>query len=103
MLASGGNLALAMLGQRKFEEAEVLYRSHLPLRREILGDKDPGTLTAMHNLGTVLCGWGRYDEAEKILQEILALQTEVLGEDDAHTLSSLSALGVVLQSQRKVC
>jgi Flp pilus assembly protein TadD len=63
------NLALVLESQGNYEEAERMHREALGLRRKVLGDEHPSTLTSMNNLASVLESQGNYEEAERIHRE----------------------------------
>jgi Flp pilus assembly protein TadD len=60
------NLALVLLGQGKYEEAEEMHRQTLELREKVLGREHPDTPGSMNNLALVLESQGKYEEAEYI-------------------------------------
>ena len=62
------------------------------LRREVLGERDPRTITSMSDLAGVLDDEGRHGEAETLYRETLQLRREVLGERDPRTITSMSNL-----------
>ena len=71
-----------LLRQEKYEQAEVLAREVLALRRDVLRAQHPEIATAMHSLGVVLGKLGKVDEAEALRREELALR-EIDGEEMA--------------------
>jgi hypothetical protein len=50
--------------QRKYTEAEELFRQTLKERAEILGEEHPDTLESINHLAGVLRTQGKYIEAE---------------------------------------
>ncbi|KAI8957386.1 hypothetical protein F5Y11DRAFT_339914 [Daldinia sp. FL1419] len=47
-------LGLALLGQRKYQDAESMHRRTLKLRKQILGDNNSDTIDGMVNFAIVL-------------------------------------------------
>ena len=73
---------------------EKLSVEVLALRREVLGDKHPHTLAAMHSAAIILDARQRYSgsEAFTMMQECFRLQCEVLGETHPSTQRTLDVL-----------
>jgi Tfp pilus assembly protein PilF len=63
-LTSVNQLGLVLASQRKYEEAEAMYRRALDGSEKVLGAEHPDTLTSLNNLGYVLERQGKYEEAE---------------------------------------
>ena len=57
-LTSMNNLALVLVRQGKYEEAERTHRQELALYKRVLGKKHPDTLTRMNNLVLVMSSQG---------------------------------------------
>ncbi|KAJ6438801.1 3-hydroxyacyl-CoA dehydrogenase, NAD binding domain [Purpureocillium lavendulum] len=70
-LACSNNLAEALRGQGKYDEAEALHRKTLSLKRMVYGHTHPSTLASMNNLALVIDSQGRHEEAESIYREII--------------------------------
>ena len=87
--------------QRRFAEAETLYRETLEARRRALGAGHPKTLQTMHDLAATLRRQRKYAEAETLLRETIAGRQRVLGTNDAETLASISQLALVLRMQKR--
>ena len=60
------DLAGVLDDEGRHGEAETLYRETLQLRREVLGERDPRTITSMSDLAGVLDDEGRHGEAETL-------------------------------------
>ncbi len=54
----------------------LYYRETLKMRREILGDQHPDTLTSMNNLASLLQAKGELAEAESLHRETLKISRE---------------------------
>ena len=83
-------LAYSNLGQP--EDAEMLQEEVLKLRREILGEHHPDTITALSNLGVTYSDLGRFNEAKLLNEEVLELAKKTLGERNPTTLDALTNL-----------
>ncbi len=90
------NLGAVLENQKKYAEAERLFRECWELRREVDGALHPETLMAQFNLGYVLNDLGRRDEAEVLMRQCLESRRQVLGPDHPHTLCTISELGLLL-------
>ncbi len=82
-----------------YEDATVLARQQLEIRRRMLGDDHPKTLISLENLGISLENQGKYSEAEPYLREAMAGCRRVLGNDHPNTLEAIKNLGGLLQKQ----
>jgi len=91
------NLAGLYESQGKYDEAEPLYVECLRMRREVLGDNHPDTLSSMNNLAVLYKSQGKYDEAEPLYVECLRYDEEKCWETIIlHTLISMNNLAVII-------
>jgi len=97
-----GNLARFLYRQRKLDEAESLYGKALELKRRILGNTHPDTLSNINNLGLLLKHQGKLDEAEPLVREALEGLRRTHGDNDRNTLASLANLASLIQAQGKL-
>ena len=74
----------------------------LKIRREVLGDDHPDTLTSIAGMGLLLRAQGKTAEAEPYYREALDGRRRVLGDAHPQTLSSLHNMGALLQAQGKL-
>ncbi|KAM0139051.1 hypothetical protein ACHAP3_003319 [Botrytis cinerea] len=81
------------------EKAEQLEIEVLALRKEVLGEKHPDTITAMENLASTWWQQGHYEKAEQLEIEVLALQKEVLGEKHPDTITAMASLASTWRRQ----
>ncbi|KAL2056034.1 hypothetical protein ABVK25_003676 [Lepraria finkii] len=72
------NLGVALAGQRKFDEAEELYRKTVELRQKVLGKAHAATILSMNDLQWIFVQSDRPEEAEKVLREMLVSATKAL-------------------------
>ena len=91
--------ALKLQAQGEFDQAEPLLRKVLEVSRQIQGDKDPRTLTAVGNLALLLMQQGKLDQAEPLLRNALHLSRQILGSRHPTTLASISVLSDLLHQQ----
>ncbi|KAI1275681.1 kinesin light chain 1, partial [Xylaria sp. FL0933] len=92
-------LASDLLKQRKYNEAESIYRRVLGAEERVLGKDHPNTLTTLHNLALALWGQGEYEEAEKFYRQVMEAQERVLGKEHPSTLTTLHNLALALFDQ----
>ncbi|WP_203097920.1 tetratricopeptide repeat protein [Skermanella rosea] len=68
----------------------------LALRRRVLGDEHPDTLTSMSNLALTLGAQGNHGGARALEEQVLALRRGVLGDEHPDTLTSMNNLAGTL-------
>ena len=93
-LTAINNLGTLLQTEKKYAEAERLFRECLELSREVRGPAHPGTIGLLHNLGFVLADLGRDEEAEKLIRQTLELTRQVLGPEHPLTLGTMRDLGI---------
>jgi tetratricopeptide (TPR) repeat protein len=87
------NVAALYLQTRGEPAASLpLFERALELRRRVLGEEHPDTLTSASNLALNLWGLGRYEAARRLNEDTLAQSRRVLGKDHPDTLNSASNL-----------
>ncbi|KHD06528.2 hypothetical protein PN36_12025 [Candidatus Thiomargarita nelsonii] len=79
----------------RFQEALPLSQKALKITTEILGEKDPVTLSIMNYLGFIYQNLGYYSKALPFFEKGYSLSKEVLGEKHPNTLSRLNNLAVI--------
>ena len=65
----------------------------LAIRRRVLGEEHPDTLSTMNHLATLYGRQGRYAEAEPLLVKTLEIQRRVRGAEHPETLRFMNNLG----------
>lgn len=60
-------VALALMMERRWEEAEPVFREALDIRRKVSGHAHPATITTLKNLAAVLTSRQQFAEAESLL------------------------------------
>ena len=78
-----------------FPEAEQHYGRAVELRRHVLGEEHPDTLSGDNNLGQLYREQGKYAEAEQVLSATAKIRQRVLGEEHPDTLITMANLGLV--------
>jgi tetratricopeptide (TPR) repeat protein len=100
-LAAEANLALSLLDQGKFADAEPLLRLLHEVEMRVLGAEHPSTLTTANNLASSLGEQGKYTDAERIQREVLGAKRRVLGAEHPDTLITAGNLADSLRNQGK--
>jgi CHAT domain-containing protein len=93
--------AQGMHGYRKgqYREATVPARQALAIRREVLGERHPDTITSLNDLAGLLKAQGDLKAARPLLERALELRRAVLGERHPDTITSLNNLAHLLNEQ----
>jgi tetratricopeptide (TPR) repeat protein len=76
--------------QKRYPEAEALYRRTLGIWETAMGSDNPDLATTLDNLAVVLASQEKFEEAEPLYRRSLALRERV-------TLASLNNLAMVLE------
>ncbi|BCY07674.1 tetratricopeptide repeat protein [Actinoplanes sp. L3-i22] len=91
-LETMAEVAGRMNDESTFGFAQAIYERVLDMRRVLLGDRHPDTLTARHNLGAVLGQLDDLDAACVVLDIAYRTRRDTLGPADPATLASMEAL-----------
>jgi tetratricopeptide (TPR) repeat protein len=98
-------IGLTYAGLDFWDAAKPHFAAALELRRNVLGEEHPDTLTAMHNLGISLQMQGRssgqIDEAEQLYNRVLELRRKVLGEEHPDTISSIEKVSWIFRDRKQ--
>ncbi|KAJ5159252.1 Tetratricopeptide-like helical [Penicillium coprophilum] len=92
---------VALHGQKRFKEAEIILQEALQRRKEVLGYYHEETLRTAHWLGRSCYNQGQYREAGTMLRHALQGREKMLGRDHGETLSSTYWLGLSLYGQKR--
>jgi tetratricopeptide (TPR) repeat protein/tRNA A-37 threonylcarbamoyl transferase component Bud32 len=84
------------------DAAAPLQTRALEVRRRLLGDEHPDTISSISNMGYLLASQGKLAEAEPYCREALEKSRRVLGEEHPDTLGSINNMGFLLQAQGKL-
>jgi len=89
---------VTLLGRKKYEEAEIMYRHALGAMENALATDHPEVLDSRNTLGETLLDLKRYSEGEAICRRALAGREKTLGPDHRDTLLSVNNLGLALRN-----
>ena len=92
-------LGSALRNQRRYQEAEALYRSLLASDEQVLGPDHPVTATALDHLAVLLMDQGRYREAEPLFKRSVAIREKALGPDHPDVATTLHYLASLYVAQ----
>jgi serine/threonine protein kinase/tetratricopeptide (TPR) repeat protein len=98
-LGATNGLAVVLLYQRQYDDAEALFARTLDGCRRRCGEEHEETLRAQANLAAVAQGRGDLDRAESLLTEVLEVQRRALGEEHHLTLASSGNLALLHQAR----
>ena len=79
---STASVAQCLRYQKKFVEAEPLFREALAIREKVLPPNHPRTALTLEGLGACLYAQNRMDEAEGYFLRALAIRDRLTGDDD---------------------
>lgn len=80
-LADARNLLAGIaMQERRFSQAEQLYRQNLDVDEQVLGAEHPDTAITLNNLARSLLEQGEYREAEPLLERAMAISLNERGE-----------------------
>jgi tetratricopeptide (TPR) repeat protein len=94
-------LAHVLVVQRRYAEAETLFREVLAMLRRVCKGDHFLLANSLHNLAHVLWVQGKYAEAETFQREVLAMTKRRSKGDDAYLAQTLNNLAFLLQAQGK--
>jgi hypothetical protein len=82
-----------------YKSAENLCHLQWEIRRRILGDEHPDTLTSMNNLAATLQAQGDLTGAREKQEDVLDITRRILGDEHPDTLTSMNNLAATLRAQ----
>ena len=92
-IATGlNNVAYVLNDQRKYGEAEVLYREALEMQRKLLGEDHPDVALALNNLAFVSYGKGDLDASISMSKESLEMYQRTVGNEHPLVARGMSNL-----------
>ncbi|MBI3373963.1 MAG: CHAT domain-containing protein [Betaproteobacteria bacterium] len=97
--ASLHKLAGLYYAQRRYAEAEPLYRRSLAIREKALGLEHPDVAASLYKLAELYRAQGRYAEAEPLLRRSLAILEKALGPEHRYVAIPLNNLAELYQTQ----
>jgi hypothetical protein len=91
--------AMALYIDGQYNGAEELQVQVMQMRKRVLGDEHPDTLTSISNLALTYKSQGRWKEAEELQVQEMQITKRVLGDEHPSTLTSMSNLALTYKSQ----
>lgn len=95
------NLGEFYYSNKKYSEAEKIFRKSLKLKKEILGEKHIEYAYSLHNLGSFYGERGQYLEAEPLLLKALEIRLATLGKKNKTYLKTLENIAIIYAKQGK--
>ena len=92
-------LATVLIGQEKWEEAQMLETQNLQQSSEKLGERHPDTLSIRSSLAFIYAKQKRWKEAELLQTQAVTASLSEVGLDAAVTLTSMNNLVVIFRGQ----
>jgi len=89
------NLGLVYQTQRRWREAEAMFRKTLDSREHALGPAHPDVAVALNNLGALLQQRHRWEEAQPLIERAVHIWETELGPDHPKVAAGLDNLGVL--------
>jgi tetratricopeptide (TPR) repeat protein len=96
------NLATAYKLERRWDEAEDLFRKSLAVRERLLGPTDRDIAMALNNLGVLLLERNRSAEAQPLLERAVAIWEGSLGPSHPQVAAGLHNLATVFMALDRV-
>jgi CHAT domain-containing protein/predicted transporter len=88
--------------QGEWKKALPLAEKAFQIRKSLLGEKDPDTLTSLNNLAGIYQAVGHLNEALPLYEQGYSLSKEVLGAKHPQTLTSLNNLASIYDSVGRI-
>jgi tetratricopeptide (TPR) repeat protein len=98
-ISAQARLAEARWAAGDLPGARKIHEQVLDVRRRVLGEEHPDTLTSMNNLAQTLYTQGDLPGARKIQEQVLDVRRRVLGQEHPATLTSMNNLAQTLKAQ----
>ncbi|KAJ7813412.1 P-loop containing nucleoside triphosphate hydrolase protein [Mycena olivaceomarginata] len=83
----------------RWKDAEALDLVVMEMRKHVLGEEHPDTLTSMASLAATYRKQGRWKDAETLQVVVMEKRKHVLGEEHPHTLTSMTNLANTYRNQ----
>src|ERR1700739_1883881 len=95
----GLSFSLVYSENGQWTKAEKLCMQVMEIRKKLLGEKHPATLTGMANLASTYRNQGRWKEAEELEVQVMDITKRVLGAEHPDTLTSMGNLALTYRNQ----
>jgi tetratricopeptide (TPR) repeat protein len=94
-------MGFAYLDLGIYSQAQKQIERAIELRRRLLGEDHPDTLSVMNDLAYLYRAEGKYAQAEPLASKVLEVRRRLLGEEHQDTLRSMNVLGLLYRSEGK--
>jgi len=84
-----------------YPEAQKHLERAIELRRRLLGEDHPDTLSVMSDLAFLYRAEGNFTQAEPLASKVLEIRRRLLGEDHPETLYAMNNLGLLYRFEGK--
>ena len=84
-----------------YAEAQKQLERAMDLRRRLLGEGHPGTVSIMSDLAWLYRNEGKYAQAESLASKVLEIRRRRLGEQHPDTLEAMTKLGLLYRFEGK--
>ncbi|HXP49251.1 MAG TPA: tetratricopeptide repeat protein, partial [Bacteroidia bacterium] len=95
----GMSFFLVYFENGQWTKAEKLCMQVMEIRKKLLGEKHPATLTGMANLASTYRNQGRWKEAEELEVQVMDITKRVLGAEHPDTLKSMANFALTFWNQ----
>ena len=90
-----GNSAFA---SGRVTQAYTLHKKALEVRRDILGERDPGTIATMSNLASAMSALGKFIDAMELQEKALDIHRSLFGEEHPDTLTLTNNFAEIIKN-----
>jgi tetratricopeptide (TPR) repeat protein len=90
---------LCLCSDGRFNDAEELFVQVMKMRKRVLGEEHPDTLTSMNHLASTYQNQGRWKEAEDLFVQVIETRKRVLGQEHLDTLKNMNNLASTYLNQ----
>jgi len=97
-----GSISTSLLYQGHWNDAEGLELQVMEMRKRVLGQEHPDTLTCMNNLASIYRKQGRWKEAEGLQLQVVETRKRVLCQEHPATLTSMRNLAAIFRKQGRL-
>jgi tetratricopeptide (TPR) repeat protein len=94
--------ASALYNEGQYKKAEELDVQVMQIRKRVLGDEHPDTLTSIADLASTYWDQGRWKEAEELEMQVMQIRKRVLGDEQPDTLIAIGNLALTYSNQGRL-
>lgn len=95
-------LAEYMRGQRKFKQAEALYKRALAIKEFLCGKDDPDYAGLCLNLGNMYLGLRKYADAEPLVKDAMKARVKNFGSEHPAVAACVETYATILRKTKRV-